>query len=302
VKTRRLWMVFFILSFSIACGAQSRTKQLGAVNGQTITEDEVNRAAARELEALELQKMQLEKEYERAKHAILERALNAVVEDRLLKLEAENRKISKEDLVQQEKDLKGLIARLKNQHQAISFLEPVRVEVASSGFPSRGPANAPVTIVEFSDFECPYCAGFFPTIKQIEQKYGNQVRIVYRQFPLNSIHPNAQKAAEASLCAQDQQRFWEYHDLLFADIRNLGVDALKAHAANLGLNLAAFNTCLDSGKQAAAVTADQNDGMRAGVTGTPALFINGRAVTGAQPFAQVASIIDDELKRSAAKR
>jgi protein-disulfide isomerase len=177
------------------------------------------------------------------------------------------------------------------------FLEPARVEIATAGHPARGPAAAPVTIVEFSDFECPFCGGLFPTLNTLQKNYPDRVRIVYRQFPLRNIHPRAEKAAEAALCANEQGRFWEMHDSLFGHQDDLGIDALKARAAELKLNTAAFNACLDSGKQAAAINADIADGMKAGVTGTPTLFINGRKVVGNQPYPAIQAIVDDELAR-----
>src|SRR6185503_20238629 len=102
--------------------------------------------------------------------------------------------------------------------------------LTTAGFPSKGPAAAPVTIVEFSDFECPYCGGLFPTLKAVEKNYAGQVRFVYRQFPLTNVHPHAQKAAEASLCANEQQRFWEFHDSMFGNQQALTVDDLKRRA------------------------------------------------------------------------
>ena len=174
---------------------------------------------------------------------------------------------------------------------------PVRTEVATAGYPARGPATAPVTIVEFSDFECPFCGRLFPTLKAVENLYLDRVRIVYRQFPLRRIHPLAQKAAEASLCAHEQGRFWQMHDSLFGDQEHLTVDALKARAVELKLDTTAFNACLDSGKQAAAIDKDLAEGAKAGVTGTPAMFINGRMIVGAQPFTAIQAVIDDELQR-----
>ena len=180
---------------------------------------------------------------------------------------------------------------------AKSFLESQRTEIATAGYPTRGPLMAPVTIVEFSDFECPFCGGLFPTLKAVEKNYPGQVRIVYRQFPLRKIHPRAQKAAEASLCANEQGRFWEMHDSLFGNQEDLGVDALKARAVELNLDTAAFNACLDSGKEVAAIDKDIAEGMKAGVTGTPIMFINGRMMLGNQPYAKIRDIIEDELAR-----
>jgi protein-disulfide isomerase len=114
---------------------------------------------------------------------------------------------------------------------------------------------------------------------------------------LRNIHPRAQKAAEASLCAAEQGRFWEMHDLLFGDQKNLTVDALKARAAKLNLDTAAFNSCLDSGKQAAAIERDIADGAKAGVSGTPTMFINGRMMVGNQPFGEIQAVVQDELQR-----
>jgi protein-disulfide isomerase len=174
--------------------------------------------------------------------------------------------------------------------------EPTRVKVATTG-PAKGPANAPVTIVEFSDFQCPYCGRLSPTLKQVEQKYGDKVRLVYRQYPL-PFHRFAQKAAEASLCANDQGKFWQMHDAIFADQQALEVAQLKSKATDLGLNTEQFNQCIDLGRHAAAIQADVKDGAAAGVTGTPALFVNGRLILGAVPLEQITSVIDDELKRA----
>ena len=170
--------------------------------------------------------------------------------------------------------------------------------MAATG-PSKGPANAPITIVEFSDFQCPFCSRVNPTLAQVREKYGDKVRIVFRQFPL-SFHQQAQKAAEASLCAGDQGKFWELHDAMFADQQALGVDQLKTKAAGLGVNAEQFNQCLDSGKHAATVQADLKDGSAAGVSGTPAMFINGRFLSGAQPLNEITKVIDDELARKSA--
>jgi protein-disulfide isomerase len=168
----------------------------------------------------------------------------------------------------------------------------------AEGFPAKGPAEAAVTIVEFSDFQCPYCSRVLPTLDRIQQSYGDKVRLVFRQFPLRSIHPQAQKAAEASLCAHDQQKFWEMHDAMFGDAKQLGIDQLKAKAASLGLDTEAFNECLDSSRHAEQVQGDVVAGSQAGVTGTPAMFVNGRFLSGAQPYEAIAKLIDEELAGS----
>ncbi len=168
--------------------------------------------------------------------------------------------------------------------------------LTSPDHPALGPADAPVTVVEFADFECPHCAVMFSTLQSVRKNYGESVRIVFRQFPLAHIHPNARKAAEASLCAHEQERFGAYHDSLFANQQELSVDALKRRAAQLGLDRPAFDRCLDSGKHAATIESDMDDGEEAGVFSTPTMFINGRRVEGNHPYATIARIIDAELQ------
>jgi protein-disulfide isomerase len=164
--------------------------------------------------------------------------------------------------------------------------------------PRWGPEDAPVTIVEFSDFQCPYCARFVSqTYPQIKQNYEGKIRFVFLNFPLPAtMHPNAQKAAEASECADDQGKFWEYHDLLFANQSALDAASLKSYAAQLGLDTATFNQCLDGGEKTAEVQKDSQDARSYGVGGTPAFFINGRLVSGAQPFSVFQQAIDAALK------
>lgn len=193
--------------------------------------------------------------------------------------------------------LESYIGALKAQYEVESRLDLPRTEVASAGFPARGPEDAPVTIVEFGDFECPFCYRVIEALERVQSDYGDRVRLVYRQFPLRAIHPHAQKASEASLCAHEQGRFWEMHDAIYEVRGSAGVDALKQMAAGLGLDAERFSVCLDSGRFAPEVEEDLQAGSRAGVTGTPALFINGRFLSGAQPYEVIARIVDDELRR-----
>ena len=188
------------------------------------------------------------------------------------------------------------LAQLRAQYDVKNYLEPARIEVSAIG-PSRGPEDAPITLVEFSDFECPFCVRVLPTLDQVQETYGDQVRIVYRQFPLNAIHPNAQLSAEASLCADAQGKFWEMHDAIFEARGKADADGLKTMAADLGMDSEVFGACLDSREFRDQVAADLEAGRQAGVTGTPALFINGRFLSGAQPFNVVSRVIDDELTR-----
>lgn len=156
----------------------------------------------------------------------------------------------------------------------------------------RGNFNAPITLVEFSDFECPFCERHYPTMNQILNNYPDQVRIIYKHFPL-SFHPNAQKAAESSECASEQGKFWEYHDKLFDNQPNgFSADKFKQWAVELKLNAKKFNDCLDSDKYAQKVQADFQEGAQTGVNGTPATFINGQLVSGAMPYESFKQIID----------
>src|SRR6266540_1918344 len=176
------------------------------------------------------------------------------------------------------------------------LLEPLRVAVDVTGRPIRGNKDAPVTIVEFSDFQCPFCSRARPTVNKVRETYGDKVRVIFRNFPL-SIHPQAQKAGEAAGCAGEQGKFWEMHDRLFANQAKLQVPDLKEHAAVLGLDPEAFRQCLDSGRHTADLQRDAEAGTGYGVSGTPSFFINGRPLVGAQPFESFAQVIDDELER-----
>jgi predicted DsbA family dithiol-disulfide isomerase len=319
---------------------------VAVINGQTITQQDLEKAAEAELKSLELRRFQQESQLAQDKQQILTKALDDLAADKLIEAEAAKQKKTKDELLQAEVESNvetppdaevdafyeankdripipkaqalpqvkqylversrtryrdTLVNRLEKEYGFRSFLEPLRAPIAVAGFPSKGPENAPVTIVEFSDFECPYCGGMFPTLQQVMKTYSQQVRLVYRQFPLTNIHRYAQKAAEASLCAHEQGKFWEFHDSMFANQRELSIADLKQRAVDMKLDTAAFNQCLDSSRHATAIQVDIQEGSRHGVTGTPALFINGRLLSGNQPYAEIQQVIEDELQRKAAK-
>ena len=325
--------------------SSSGAKTVAAIHGVTISEEELNRAAAPELEKLELQRLQSEASFIRSRQQILESTLKRLVEDRLLDDEAARQGIKKSDLLAKEVDQKvkdptpeevnsfyeanksripapkeqvtaqiqqylkqqkynkvreEFIDRLKKENQVTLALEPLRTKVEVEGQPSKGSAQAPVTIVEFSDFQCPYCKNFTDTLYRVLRDFSSDVRLVFRQFPLSEIHPMAEKAGEASLCAQEQGKFWEFHDLMFKDQAKLKVEDLKAKSAELGLDTSAFNACLDSGKHAQRIRQDIRDAAVAGASGTPAVFINGRFFGGARPYDELAAIVKEELQRKAA--
>jgi protein-disulfide isomerase len=191
-----------------------------------------------------------------------------------------------------------LIENLKEQHHvqvALEAPELPRIEVEPKG-PSRGPNNAPVTVVEFSDFQCPFCGREYPVIERLMKEYEGKVRLVFRNYPLD-FHPFAHKAAESAACAGDQGKFWELHNKMFENQQKLAVDDLKGYAKGLGIDEAKFASCLDSGAKKGAVDEDQKAGTEAGVNGTPAFFINGIFVNGALPYDQIKQTVDRELKK-----
>jgi protein-disulfide isomerase len=192
----------------------------------------------------------------------------------------------------------AFVESLRSRGQVVVRLSPppaIRVEVSIHGAPVRGSADAPVTIVEFSDFECPFCKQTRPTLKQLLERYPGKVRLVYRDFPLDSIHPQARRAAEAARCASDQGKFWEYHDVLFTQSPELALEDLRRYGGQVGLDVTKFDACLTAGVYKAAVQRDLDEGTRLGITGTPAFFINGRILSGAQPIEAFTRLIDQEL-------
>jgi protein-disulfide isomerase len=174
-------------------------------------------------------------------------------------------------------------------------LEPPRVDVAATG-PSLGPEDAPVTIIEFSDYECPFCQRAHPTVNRVLERYGDRVRLVYRHFPLR-FHERARPAAEAAACANAQGRFWDYHERLFSEGGELADADLERIAAGSELDMTAFTTCFAGRQFQDTVEADIKAGSEAGVDGPPAFFVNGIRLTGAQPLEAFAKLIDRELAR-----
>lgn len=171
-----------------------------------------------------------------------------------------------------------------------------RYDIPTKGFPSIGPEDAEITIVEFSDFECPYCRKWHDEVyTQLMTAYPNKVRLVYRNLPLTQIHPQAMNAAEASLCAGDQNAYWKFHEKLFENASNLGDDLYASIAADLRLNTTAFEKCMNDHKYLSAVEEDMQFAIDLGVQSTPTFFINGLAVVGAQPLSVFQQVIDDEL-------
>lgn len=195
----------------------------------------------------------------------------------------------------------NLFPGLGSNSQAVSqppaTAEPqyIRYDIPTEGSHAFGPEDAPITIVEFSDFQCPFCKRWFDEVyRPLLDAYPGQIRFVYRHLPLTSIHPDALSAAEAAMCAGEQNAFWEYHDRLFSNT-TLGSAVYMQYAKALDLNTSQFESCLSNGKYRAQIQADSDFALNLGINSTPTFFINGLAVVGAQPIAVFKQVIDKEL-------
>lgn len=334
------FLLWAILWRPLVVGAESPAKPVepgvvARVGDQVVTLKELELALAPQLAKLEDQKFQL-----------MESKLDALIEERLLTLEAKRRGMTVEELVkaevtskvpevtdaevaefmtQNKARLQGneaelrpkvrdylrsqkaqvahhtYVAGLEQRTKVERFLEepkPTRISVSAEHAFAQGPKDAPVTIIEFSDFQCPYCSRVVGTLKEIVRLYPKQVRLAYRDFPIANLHPKAAKAAEAARCAGDQGKFWEFHDRLFESQSQATVADFKRFAEQLKLDSKSFAACLDSGKHTAAVEADVDEGTRLGITGTPTFFINGRLLVGALPLEMFQKVIDRELRHS----
>jgi protein-disulfide isomerase len=187
------------------------------------------------------------------------------------------------------------LSRLRDAADVQVLLNPVRFQISNDFHRVRGDGSAPVTIVEFSDFQCPYCKQSAATLEAVLAKYQGSVRLAFRDFPMRTLHPNAQAAAEAARCADEQGKFWQYHDLLFADQSKLDKAGLLENARALKLDVQRFQTCVDKGTYRDKIDLDMQEGTRSSVTGTPAFFINGIFLSGTQTVATFGSLIEQEL-------
>lgn len=193
--------------------------------------------------------------------------------------------------------LQKYLERLKKQARAKIFLEKPqrpRVNLSLTPAPLLGKSDAKVQVVEFSDFECPFCANLAKTIQKITKKYGRAVALTFKAFPL-SRHSNAPLAHQASLCAADQDKFWPYHDKLFENQQSLDRPNLEKYAAQLKLDMIRFKQCVDSGEKISKVQKEMKEGEEAGVRSTPTLFVNGKILVGNLPQEAIEEVINEEL-------
>ena len=318
----------------------AKSSVVGTFKGADITDEDLRRNAASELELIEIRHLQADAAYERARHQALETALSRIIEDKVLDAEAASRSMTREALLAKElagkvkkptmEDLNGhypanvplnaenrdkafarmepmlkeenykkakaeYVAQLKLKYGVKESLEPQRLKVDTTGSPFIGPETAPVIIVEFGDFQCSTCAAFESAMMELQKKYPTQVRLVFKSFSLDRQH--AEGAAEAALCAADQGRFWDMHDLLFRT-GHAEPEHLNMHATMLNLNMEAFGACMNSGRHAEAVKKDLFAGARLGVLNAPAVFVNGRPLATPHSEAEVARVVEQELRRS----
>jgi protein-disulfide isomerase len=321
----RVAILFILWS---ACAAPIKeTRNVATINGQPISEKELDASAARqiyEVRSSALDQLITDRVLEsaaRAEHLEPGEYLKREVEKRVPpassaeakdfyeknkdNLPAELASKSWEELEPQvinaltgerrKRAAVELVEELKKKAHVQVLLAAPRTEVAAEG-PARGAANAKITIVEFSDFQCPFCARAQPVIERVLKEYPDKVRLVYRDFPL-SFHSNAARAAEAAHCANEQQQFWPLHDWIFRHQNELGEQELSNAARELGLDQKKFDACMVSHKYQRAVADNQAAGEKAGVTGTPAFFVDGELLSGAQPFEKFQEVIDRHLAR-----
>ncbi len=308
---------------------------------RALTEGEIVAAAAADFRRLlddhDLQERQVDLQYAKARHDLLQTRLDARLDQLALEAEAAARGVSAEtvrselvvtppteeevhafyaenqDRIRQPYELVADKAReylldqrrqaasrsfydtLRARHGIRSVLPPYRENVAASG-PVRGARTAGITIVEFADFQCPYCREAESVLQKVLAQHPDDVRLVFRHLPLKELHPNAVAAAEAGICADQQGRFWEMHDAMYADQRALSAEALAATAERLGLQMDRYRSCLDASSTRRALDDDGAAARALGLNGTPYFFVNGRPLDGNVPLEKFEALIADELR------
>jgi len=322
------------VGFLIKAQSAQKSQAVAEVGGEVITAQELEKALGAELASLQEQIHKMKKEKLEAlieeKLLAQEAAKQSLSVDALLEAEVDAKVEPVTDseievLVQANKDrfkgteetlrgrVRDFLKQRKLEAQRRDYIESLRTaaevaihlpppevyraEVAVDGAPVRGPENAPITLVKFEDFHCPYCDRVQATLAQLQSRYGDKLKIVHRDFPIDTLHPLARKSHEAARCAGAQGQFWAYHDLLYTDKPATTVEELMADAEKAGLHVKGFEECLTNGTYAAAVEKDIEQGSRLGLTGTPSFFVNGRLLSGALPLQDFVQVIEEELAR-----
>ena len=320
-----------LISIPTVAVADEIPSVVATVQGQSISAEELTSALHGELMRLEIQRYQVLKE--KLDELIAERILSLeaaqrgvavpqLIQDEIVAkapvvtpeqvqafYEANKNRI-RQPLEKMAEQITGYLQQQEQEQRRQAFLKEIRphypvtvalrapkIEVATDGKPALGTDGAPVTIVEFSDFQCPYCRQVQPTVKRLMAEYEGKVKLVFRDFPLRNIHPQAQKAAEAAQCAAEQKKFWPYHDKLFT-AASLQIDDLKKYAHELELNVEQFAACLDSNKYVGGIDADMQAGQNAGVNATPTFFVNGYPLSGAASYERFKEVVDAALEQA----
>jgi predicted DsbA family dithiol-disulfide isomerase len=316
---------------------------IGRIGSTMVRESDIVAANHGEFErlrqGLELQQRQLEVKYQEARHTLLQKQLDQLLDHKALEMEAQARSVAPEAVLTdlksaepteadahafydsnqerinapypqvaakihdyltgqaRERANRAFYDELRAKHGIAATLGPYRRSVAALG-PVRGQSHAAVTIVEFADFQCPYCRQAETSLRDVLAKHPNDVKLVFRNLPLEEIHPNARIAAKAGVCADRQGKFWEMHDAMYGDPSALNTDALKNTAKRLGLNADRFSTCLDDPSTNSSLEADTKAALELGLDGTPSLFINGRPLEGDVPEEKLERMIAEEMVRT----
>jgi protein-disulfide isomerase len=317
-----------------SCSPSKDSEKLAEIAGTVITRVDVDKSGGKQLRALRQQLYQLESQkldehigamlltQEAKKRGVsvatlLEQEVNSSVkppsEEEIRDLYDKNKERIPVEFEKVRDQIRNFlheqkITNRKNEYfktlrangKVTTYLKPpvlVRMDVSVNGAPAKGSENAEVTIVKFEDFQCPYCKAIQPNFQEVLKRYDGKVRLIHKDLPLDQIHPQARQAAEAARCAEDQGKFWEYHDKLYASSPNVAPEDLKFYARDLGLKEDLFDKCLTSGKYKETIQKDVNEGASLGLTGTPTFFINGREFSGAQSVQAISQIVDEELSR-----
>ncbi len=335
MRIATLAIVLLLASWSITSAqAPAAQEPLATVNGIAITNDDVEAALGQNLAQLQDQIYQLKKAQlealieerliaaEAARRGVSSAALvsievtsqiSTVTEDDIVAFFEANRERLQRDVDAWRDQIRTHLTTLRATERRQAFVKGLRedanievflaapaihrADIALDDAPYKGSPDAPVTLVEYGDFHCPFCRRVQPVLQELMHRYGDKLRIVYKDFPIDSLHPQARAAAEAARCAGEQGKFWEFHDLIYAGPSDGSAATMGRYAAEVGLDPERFEQCRSSRRYQAQVQRDLEEGARLGVSGTPGFFINGRFLSGAQPVEAFARMIDEELER-----